>query len=73
MVRTYGFMSTYPPTQCGLAMFTSALRHHLTAATPGSEGRVVRVLAEAERGPVGGKTWFNGPDLRIKLLQVRTR
>lgn len=43
MPATYGFLSTYPPTQCGLATFNAALAGHLNAA-PGSG--VVRLLAQ---------------------------
>ena len=42
MPATYGFLSTYPPTQCGLATFNAALASHLN--TGGGSG-VVRLLA----------------------------
>jgi polysaccharide biosynthesis protein PslF len=48
MPATYGFLSTYPPTQCGLATFNAALATHLTAASGGSG--VVRLVAGDDRG-----------------------
>lgn len=44
---SYGMLSTYPPTQCGLATFTAALRTHLAGAGTGPVG-VVRLVEHAE-------------------------
>ncbi|MEV4465483.1 glycosyltransferase [Micromonospora echinofusca] len=46
MSTRYGFLSTHPPTRCGLATFNSALAAHLTAGGP--PGGVVRVTAPGD-------------------------
>lgn len=48
----YGFLSTFPPTRCGLATFTEALADALTSRS-GSTADVVRVLDQPEVCPPG--------------------
>jgi glycosyltransferase involved in cell wall biosynthesis len=58
MTIRFGYLSTHPPTRCGLATFNSALAAHLDAA--GTAGGVVRVAAAGEdTAPVPGvvHTW----------------
>ena len=57
MAPSYGFLSTQPPTRCGLATFNAALSSALTAGD--STGGVVRVTTgpEGRSGPEVTFTW----------------
>ena len=46
MTIRFGFLSTHPPTRCGLATFNSALAAHLGGA--GAPGGIVRVTANGD-------------------------
>ena len=50
MATSFGFVSTFPPTQCGLATFTASLREAMVQPDA-SSGMVVRLVEAPERRP----------------------
>ncbi|MEV0129171.1 glycosyltransferase [Dactylosporangium sp. NPDC050688] len=60
MTISYGFLSTYPPTQCGLATFTASLLRALTSPAGGDRAGVVRV--------VEAPTWADRPEVVAQLM-----
>jgi glycosyltransferase involved in cell wall biosynthesis len=63
-VTRFGFLSTFPPTRCGLATFTHSLSTAM-AQDPGAEVRIVRVLdADEARLPVPQRI-HAGPDVQL--------
>ena len=50
MPMSYGFLSTYTPTECGLATFTAALAAELRTGPPAGHIGVVRVVDRLPRG-----------------------
>jgi glycosyltransferase involved in cell wall biosynthesis len=58
MAISYGFLSTHPPTRCGLATFNSALATHLTThGTPSGIVRVTEAGDDQRPGPGVVQTW----------------
>jgi polysaccharide biosynthesis protein PslF len=63
MSLSFGFLSSYPPTQCGLATFTASLRDQIVAL--GHETGVVRAIAQFEPCP--------GPDVVEQMVHGQPR
>lgn len=58
MTISYGFVSTHPPTECGLATFNSALAAHLAEGK--TRGGIVRVVEGPDSAPADPRvvhTW----------------
>jgi polysaccharide biosynthesis protein PslF len=80
-MTSFGFLSTYPPTRCGLAGFSAALVRHLTVQGSGDRAGVVRVVDAVQpavhpgvvaqlvngspRGPATAAAVLNGFDVAV--------
>ncbi|GAA4456084.1 glycosyltransferase [Phytohabitans houttuyneae] len=70
MAGTYGFLSTHPPTRCGLATFNSALAAHLVPG--GASGGVVRVTTGGDDDGRAERTRVRGPGV-VHTWSARSR
>jgi glycosyltransferase involved in cell wall biosynthesis len=66
MPVSYGFLSTFPPTQCGIATFSQALFQYLTSTAEGSG--IVRVLGPLEAGGGEGVVGHLVAGSRLSML-----
>lgn len=73
LVRTYGLVSTFPPTSCGIATFSAALAAGLTAQ--GASVNVVRCEASPplEDAAVAGVLDGTGPEQFSRAVEVLDR
>jgi len=54
-VTSFGVLSTYPPTQCGIATFSAALVRHLNQAGSRSSAAVVQVISGERPLPIAAE------------------
>jgi len=66
MPVSYGFLSTFPPTQCGIATFSQALFQYLTSGADGSG--IVRVVDASEAGGGEGVVGHLVAGSRLSML-----
>ena len=57
MAVRYGFLSTHPPTRCGLATFNDALSTQMIASGSGGVVRVTAAADDQRAGPGVAHTW----------------
>ncbi len=70
MTMNFGLLTTYPPTQCGLATFSAALIRALTAPSVGVHVVAVVDSADEQLGPGVQARWVAGEPPRMAAQQL---